>query len=110
MTSHDLARRLEVIARELITREEFELPSYQKDTGLRIAYFDNKEGFLKAVRAVGAGTKSQADYGEYLNFTPAFGDLKIQVNRNRVCTKVQEEKWECEPLLSESEEKELLHG
>lgn len=105
MTSHDYARELKRVADCLERREEFDLPDYLDEVALKLSYFDDKKRFLAAVRALGTGTKGPDKYitNDYI-FTPAFGGLRIQAERNTVCRLVRPAEYECEPLLSPEEE------
>ena len=61
---------------------------------------------IAAVKALGTGEKKYD--GSDLQFTAATPiPLWIRVQRSVVCRKVQEEKWECEPLLSPEEDAAL---
>jgi hypothetical protein len=43
----------------------------------------------------------------YPSGVPEGIDFYLRINRAAMCRKVQEEKWECEPLLSADEESEI---
>ena len=102
MKSHEYANRLNALAEFLLSKPEFEFDS---EPMLFQHYYD-KEPFLDAVRALGAGSK---EYSETeLIFRPSeHNELRIYINRDKVCRKVQQEKWECEPLLSPDEEAQV---
>ena len=102
-TSHDYARRLQEQATFLLSRPEFETDS----TPHGFFWFcSDKEKFLAAVKAVGAGKKKFTD--DEVRFSPVdYPDITIYANRNSVCKKVQEAVWECEPLLSAAEEQQI---
>lgn len=99
MTSHEAANKLSEMAEFLRSKPEFEI-----GRALTIyRHFWEKESFLAAVKALGSGEKVYDSTD--LNFVPAgCPDINISISRNKVCRKVQEEKWECEPLLSQEEE------
>lgn len=103
MNSHEYANKLKVVADALLSKPEFETPS--KPT-IRLYFWSNKTEFLGAVKALGAGNKEYTTHD--LDFTPVCAEgLSLTVSRSAVCRKVQEEKWECEPLLSEMEEAQV---
>ena len=104
MNSHEYANKLKELAEFLLSRPEFETST---DRGPSIyQYFWSKEPFLAAVKALGAGTKEYDSTD--LNYSPAaFPYMKVSISRTKVCRKVQEEKWECEPLLSQEEEMQI---
>jgi hypothetical protein len=102
MQSHEYARNLQRAAEFLLSKPEFDIPNRPI---LWASYWSNKESFLAAVRALGNGKKQYKDSS--LHFTvPIIGDVTfdLEISRSAVCRKVQEEKWECEPLLSDEEE------
>lgn len=113
MTSREYANRLRVIADVLEASPEFTLPNYSdshyKDHGIdNLRFYDEKEPFLAAVRAIGNGRKVVDE--RYYNFVVADGLLHISVNREAVCRIVkpaQVAEYECEPLLSQAEEAQL---
>ena len=101
MTSHEYADSLVHLAAALRSRPEFTVSDHMRTQWL--SYFADKEGFLAAARALGSGRKDVDK--DYFSFYPACTDgcLRVYINREAVCRKVQDEKWECEPLLSEDE-------
>ena len=105
MKSHEYAEKLKGLAEFLLSRPEFE--THEGSAKFWFWYFGNKGEFLDAVRALGAGVKSFPNSGD-MHFTPnglpEGVSFYVMVNRSAVCRKVQEEKWECEPLLSQDEE------
>jgi hypothetical protein len=106
MNSHEYANKLKELADFLLAKPEFET-----DAGPRISlyYWSQKEAFLGAVKALGKGRKEWT--ARDLDFRPdGLPDgvkLLLNIQRESVCRKVQEEKWECEPLLSQAEEAEI---
>jgi hypothetical protein len=109
MTSHEYALKMQRVAQFLLSRPEFTLPNYVDKFDDYLNYFSDKEKFIAAVRAVGPGTK-EVD-GNYSTFVPGMdigeARLGIRANRDAVCKKVQDEIWECEPLLSPEEEAQV---
>jgi hypothetical protein len=102
MRSHELAAQLIATGQYLLSRPDFETPCTSHSLYLG-SYWDDKERFIAAVRALGAGIKSYN--GSDLQFntkTPL--EIWTRINRQSVCKKVQEEKWECEPLLTPDED------
>jgi len=58
------------------------------------------------VRAIGAGKKEYS--GTDLRYVAKYGaEISMTIPRDQVCRKVQEAKWECEPLLTPEEEATL---
>lgn len=97
MKSHEYAKQIKATAERMLASPEVEL-----DTGpyLFINFYD-KERFMSAVRAFGSGDKkySECDF----RYSPHGTCMTMTIARNKVCRKIQEEKWECEPILSEQE-------
>ena len=99
MTSHELAEMLKREAEHLLSIPSFALSD---SPDLNLWYWSEKDKFLAAVKAFGSGKKEWD--GDYFKFRPEHSTmLKLWVNRTAVCRKVQEEKWECEPLLTDKE-------
>ena len=99
MQSHAYAAKLKELAEFLLSKPEFE-------TGGQPYFFSNqytKEGFVSAVKALGAGTKEFTD--TEIKFRPT--DMPVggyvQAPRDKVCTLVKAAVWDCEPLLSVDE-------
>lgn len=106
MDSHQYADRMIALAEWLKSRPVFET-GWSEFTE-RFYFWSNKDNFLAAVKAVGAGTKEfKEDEIIFQPVTPEGTALRIKATRSTVCRKVQEEKWECDPLLSPDEEKQL---
>jgi hypothetical protein len=104
VNSHEYAHMLNQLADFLLSRPEFETPNGRKSLYLG-SYWDKKEEFLGAVRALGSGKKKWGDHDlDYVVTLPTGIEMYMAVCRSAVCRKVQEEKWECEPLLSPEEE------
>ena len=110
MTSHEYARKLKVTAEFLLSRPEFNLPSYKDSANSYLgSYYQEKDAFLSAVKALGAVNKSFT--GTELKISCSViggGDIYFDIARSVVCRKVQEEKWECQSLLTPEEEATIL--
>lgn len=106
MKSHEYGQRLVELGQFLQSRPEFDTPG---KLSLYLSYWSDKDGFLAAVRALGSGTKEveKGTLSEVRFIPTAAAEIQVSVSRDKVCTKVQEERWECEPLLSTAEEAEL---
>jgi hypothetical protein len=109
MNSHRYAQKLHEIADFLLSRPEFDTDGMPR---VSLWFFAEKEKFLTAVRALGSGKKvyergSSGDLRFIPSGNPIDTDFSVYINRSAVCRKVQEEKWECEPLLG-PEEEELI--
>lgn len=97
MKSHEYAVKLKEAAEFLLSKDELEL-----DSGPLVSvWFWNKEQFIAVVKALGSGEKEVTERD--VAFVPLGTCLRMVAPRNLVCRKVQEEKWECEPLLSQDE-------
>lgn len=99
VTSRTYAEKLRRIATYLDSRDEFEL-DYEHSSSLS---FYSKDKFVDAVKAIGSSKKTYGE-GEYASLfvTPrAFPELKLSIQRDKVCHKVV--KFECEPLFSGEE-------
>jgi len=99
MTSHELAKRLLNTASVLFDREDVDLDT--DEIPIYIYFWNKKEEFLRAVRAMKTGEKSFDS--SYVTFKPKGTVLQIKASRETICHKIQEEKWSCESLLSEEE-------
>lgn len=107
MKSHEYAQKLADTARFLLSRPEFET---EMEPWVYLGnYWTDKDKFLAAVKALGAGVKEWGK--DDLTFkvkSPA--EIVLSIQRSAVCRKIQEEKWECEPLLSPEEEAQIGVG
>jgi len=105
MNSHEYAARLKAIADFLLLRPEFKAANKP----MLFQMFYEKDGFLAAVKALGSGTKevSGGAYPEVKFQSLACPELRLSIPRDKVCRKVQDVVWECEPFLSQQEEKSL---
>lgn len=100
-SSHVYAEQLKTLAEFLLSKPEFEVNSN------KAYFFDtyyNRDSFIKAVKALGSGTKNFTDtYLEYLVKSPNGTHIRIEAPRDRVCTLVTPAVYDCIPLLSEEE-------
>lgn len=99
MTSHELAVKLFNTAKLLLTKQDVELPGVE-DAKITVEYYD-REPFLNTVQVMGSGRKEFGSY--HFQFIPDNSILVFQVPRSQVCKKIQEEKWECVPLMNTEE-------
>lgn len=112
-TSRDYATKLRVLADWLDQRTEFQMGDSER-LFVALNYYD-RESFTAAVKATKPGTKEVTN-GSYpeVKFRPSLPDsdtyFVISIARDKVCRKVQEAKWECEPILSELDEQELAEA
>lgn len=102
MTSHEYADHLKQAAEFLLSRPEFKTPSITPYVYLG-SFWSQKDGFLAAVKACGTVVK-EWDATDLKIRTGPNNMITFWIQRSLVCKKVQEEKWECEPLLSPEEE------
>lgn len=107
MKSHEYANKLREAAEFLLSKGDVEL-----DYGphMYVSMSGRKEDFLAAVKAFGPGEKKYDPDGNaypYVYFTPTGQFFTLSINRDSVCRKVQDVKWECEPLLSAEEEAQV---
>jgi hypothetical protein len=105
MTSREYAQKLRELADYLDARNEFE-------TGTKPYMFvhaSTKREFLDAVLALKPGTK-EVTTGSYpqIKFRPTIKpegvEIILDAPRDVACVKVQDEVWECEPLLRPEDE------
>ena len=101
-TSHDWARELEKTAAFLLSKAEVEIGPKVPET--RGWFFSEKEVFLNLVRALKPGKKVMTE--NYVDFYPTGVNIQLTINRSLVCKRLNPE-YECEPLLSEAEDKEM---
>lgn len=106
MNSHEYAEKLKQVADFLLSR-----PNFEADSGptLYMYFGGDKARFLRAAKAVGSVKKAYSQH-DFEVRPVAHPELVIYASRDAVCRKVQEEKWECESLLSEAEQAELGGG
>lgn len=113
MTSRDYATKLRELADWLDQRQEFPMGDGERPF-VALNYFD-RESFTAAVRATKPGTKEITNGGyPQVKFRPSLPDsdtyFVISIARDKVCRKVQDVKWECEPILSELDEQVLAEA
>lgn len=103
-TSHEWAKKLRETADVLESRPECEMAG---EARVLVSFYgnSNKEAFIAAVRALKPGIKKIDQ--EYVNFYPSGTILNLYINRDAVCRKVQDVKYECEPLLSPQEDADM---
>lgn len=102
MTSHEFARELQRTVDHMLSRPE---ASFGDQAPFIYLYFWEKEIFVTAAKAMGPGKK--VFQHDDLHFEPNGTCLTLSIPRAKVCRKVQDAKWECEPILSEQEVAEL---
>lgn len=101
MNSHEYAKILHDTAEHLLSRPVVEV---ENEPFLYLGFWD-KERFVTAARAMGSGQKRFT--GTDLRFKPDGTCLELSIGRDKVCRKIQDAKWECEPILSEVEVEQL---
>ena len=106
MKSHEYAAELQKTIDHILSKPDLEL---EEHAGPHLyMYFYTKEKFIAFARAMGGGKKSFSNYGsEELHFEPTGTCLLLSIARSLVCRKIQDVKWECEPLLSSEEIEQL---
>lgn len=105
-TSHDYAKRLREAADFLESRPCFVVPDFDRRVFVCFNYYE-REQIIAAVRALGTGKKNFTD--DDISFEVVLPCAKIIVNapRLKVCRLIRPAEYECDPLLSPDEEKEL---
>ena len=104
MTSHEYAGELLKIVNYLTDgRPEFEVDF---PPTVRFHFWSEKEKFVAAVKALGSGTKEVSGSDFYFRVKGA--SIAVQANRDSVCKKIQEAKWECEPLFTPEEVQAMI--
>lgn len=102
MDSHEYALELKKAAEFLLSRPRLDkMATYTEVPSIYLTYY-SKEEFIAAVRAMGAGEK-QIDDSEVTFIPRGAPVLRLSAARSLCCRKIQDEKWECEPLLSDDE-------
>jgi hypothetical protein len=104
-TTHDWAKQLQDTANYLLNRPAVELGDTELITTLPFYGEEQKKIFLDLVRGTLPGEKRYNTYS--VLFLPRGVNLKLQINRDAVCRRVQEIKYECEPLLSPEEDAQM---
>lgn len=102
MTSHEYAAELQKTVDHLLSRPEVE---FTNSPFLFVSFYE-KEKFVAAARAMGSGKKSFSSCDD-LHFIPHGTCLTMSISRSLVCRKIQDVKWECEPILSNEEVEQL---
>lgn len=105
-TSHDYAKRLREAADFLESRPSFVVPNFEKRLFVNFSYRE-REPFVAAVRAIGAGKKDYGNDEIRFEFEAPFAKIVIDAPRASVCRLITPAVYECEPFLSPDEEKEL---
>lgn len=105
-TSHDYAKRLREAADFLESRPSFAVPDFDKRLFAHFNYSD-KEPFVAAVRALGTGTKTFDDDEISFAIDAPFAKIIVAARRTVACRLIRPAEYECDPLLSPDEEKEL---
>lgn len=105
MNTRKYAEKLRELAAWLDSRPEFATDSEP----MFYMRYHAKPQFMAAVAALKPGIKKYTDGGyPEVEFHPTSAPsdcyIKIVAPRDIACRKIQEEKWECEPLLSPKEE------
>lgn len=105
MTSHELAHAMIATAEFLLAHDSFNTPSPSHSLYLG-SFWDDKESLIAMVRAVGNVTKSYSQHDlEVRTKTPV--EIWTRISRDKVCRKIQDAKYECEPLLTPDDEAAL---
>lgn len=102
MNSHEYAKQLQASVDHILSRPAFELEHSQPHI---ILSFYEKEKFVNAAKALGSGKKSFHDRD--LHYEPIGTCVVLMIGRDKVCRKIQDVKWECEPLLTGEEVEQL---
>jgi hypothetical protein len=103
MESHEWARKVIEKANEVLAAPSFNMPNYQSELD-NLTYYYDKDGFVAAVRALGAGAKDATDE-KYFRFKPdALPTITLQIEREQICKMVKPPVYDCgESLLEEAE-------
>jgi len=103
MDSHQYAKQLKETAEHMLARPVFQLEEYS-NPHVYVSFYE-KEKFVAAARSLGSGKKyfSMDD----LLYEPNGTCIVLVIGRDKVCRKIQDVKWECEPLLSTEEVEKL---
>ena len=105
MNSHEFAMDIKEAAEYLLSRAEFETNATQAAVYLG-GYYSDKKGFIDAAKALGNVEKTYDAHDLRLSIIKG-AKIWLGAPRSLVCRKVQDEKWECEPLLTSEEEESL---
>lgn len=101
-SSHEYARNLQKLAEWLLARPEFEIGRYDTRSFTIFSYYD-KDQFLAAVRALGAGKKKFTDREVQFEIELPFAEIRVDAPRDKVCRLIRPAEYECDPFLSDSE-------
>jgi hypothetical protein len=112
-SSRVFAANLRKLAEWLDSKPEFPVTN-EKASNWYMNFHEDKESFLQAVRAIGAGRKEDGQLGKselrFVATTPTGTEFAVEVYRSSLCRLVrpaQEAVYECEPLLSQAEMEEV---
>lgn len=105
MTSYAYAQRLREIADFLLSRPEFEVVN---GPYMFQMYYD-KDKFMAAALSLGSGKKefTEGAWPEVKFHPNDYPEIMLSIPRDKVCRKVQDVVWDCEPFLSQAEEAQL---
>jgi len=103
MDSHQYAKQLKETAEHMLARPVVELEEHSTPH-VYIGFWD-KDKFVAAARSFGGGRKSFSM--DDLHYEPNGTCIILSIGRAKVCRKIQDVKWECEPLLSTEEVEKL---
>lgn len=105
MTSHEYAQRLKEIADFLLSRPAFATAN----APMALQMYYDKDKFMAAALSLGSGKKKFTD-GQWaeVKFCPdGYPEIMLSIPRDKVCRKIQDVVWDCEPFLSAAEEASL---
>lgn len=102
-TSHDYAKFLREQADFLESRPAFNLPSEDRTTMTFLHYYE-KEPFIAAVKAVGAGKKEFTENEVTFRVERTWGLVELHAPRRTVCRLVRAAEYDCDPFLTPAEE------
>jgi hypothetical protein len=102
--SHEFARKQQKEAEYLLSKPAFKVPSHMEREEY-FWYMWDREGFVEAVKALGAGIKSIGP--EYVEFRPKDAPVYISIERDKVCKMVRPAEYDCEPWLTEEDHQKI---
>ena len=105
MTSHDYAAKLKALSEDLSKRPQFPVPDYAGDILDHLDYYQDKNSFLTAVKALGAGTKGATAraYTPRISFRPTGALFDLRAEQSALCTLIRPAEYDCGSLLKEME-------
>lgn len=106
LTSHDYAHFLQHAAEIFLSREAFQIPAHY-DYSFNYFRFDNKDEFVAAVKALGPGKKVFSDDNIEFKIQEPHVSIIVEAPRKLLCRLIRPAEYECDPLLSPDEEKQL---